>query len=173
MTISASRKRGFSLLELLLVVSVGAVLILSGAAAYRLVSDVNNRNQGMRQLTTLKQMIKQAFNNQPGYPVGTLLEIMDVVKATPADMGRPTADTLRGVFGPVRADGLANGHYAVQFTLVPRAACIKLGEVFTFQNDADLTSLTVNGTAVTTFTTAGMTAACTAATENTMLWEFQ
>ena len=45
---------GFSLLELLLVVGVGALLLLAGLATYRLVSEGNNVNAATQMLNTLK-----------------------------------------------------------------------------------------------------------------------
>ncbi len=59
--------RGFSLLELLLVISVGSILILSGIIIYRNVSSSLNNNEAARLISILKQETKSMYKNEPDY----------------------------------------------------------------------------------------------------------
>src|SRR5688572_7331469 len=94
--------KGFSLLELLLVVAVGAVLILAGLGAYRLVTENNNTNQATRLITTLKQQIQQAYQGQASYGTGNIIDDLVSLRALPSDIGTSgTGDSMiaKGQFG--------------------------------------------------------------------------
>ncbi len=167
--------RGFSLLELLLVVAVGSVLILSGLGAYRLVSENSNSNTATTQVTTLKQQVQQAFAGQGSYGAANadLSATLNNLRALPSDMP-VTGTNLRNAFGTTTTVtvGAATNQFRITFNGVPRSACVKLGQLFTPANASDFVSLTVGTTAVATFTIAGLTTACSAATNN-MAWVFQ
>lgn len=176
------RQSGFSLLELLLVVAVGAVLILAGLGAYRLVSENNNTNQATRLLTTLKQQVQQAYQGQSTYGdanTNILGELADM-RALPSDLGTNgtgTGMTAKGPFGPIEVNAQGN-RFEIVFTNVPRGACIRLGQQFSAQNANDFISLVAGGTTFDqtsgAITQAQMTAACSdTAANNEMTWTFQ
>ena len=171
--------KGFSLLELLLVVAVGAVLILAGLGAYRLVSENNNANQAARQLTTLKQQIQQTFQGQTGYPAtANLVPTMVNLKATPPDMAVINAanGTLKGALGTVTVTNAAVGNtFTITMDGLPRSACVKLAQAFNIDNSSDTDSVTINAKAVAAggFTQAGLAASCGNNTGNTIAWVFR
>ncbi|HEY8964615.1 MAG TPA: type 4 pilus major pilin [Alphaproteobacteria bacterium] len=180
--------RGFSLLELLLVVGVGAVLILAGLSAYRLVSEGNAATSGVRQLQTLKQQVQTAFQGQSNYG------------AAAADM-RPTLNTLNLLPGdmtysagpPVNLNNAFSGNtlitvgaapqttFLIQMNNVPSSACNKLGQLFSTTSNSDFVSLKIGTASPPTVaiaqppTVAGLAAAtaCGAAAQVNMLWEFR
>ena len=62
-----STERGFSLLELLLVIGVGALLLLAGLATYRIVTQGNNITEAQRLLNATKIGIQTLYQNQATY----------------------------------------------------------------------------------------------------------
>ncbi len=172
---------GFSLLELLLVVAVGAVLILAGLGAYRLVSENNNTNQATRLLTTLKQQIQQAYQGQSSYGTDNLIDNLVSLRALPSDLGTTgTGDTMqaKGPFGPVLLTGV-NQTFSIELDNVPKGACVRLAQQFTPQNANDFVSLNIGTAGSYTQASTDMTQAtfmttCSdQATVNKMVWVFQ
>jgi len=171
--------KGFSLLELLLVVAVGAVLILAGLGAYRLVTENNNTNQATRLITTLKQQIQQAYQGQASYGNGNILQDLVSLRALPSDLGvaGSSATVARGIFGDITltADG---NTFSIEMADVPKGACVRLGQQFTPQNANDFVSLSVAGTefdqTATNMNQQTMLSTCSEQTsQNTMIWTFQ
>ncbi|NBX66757.1 MAG: prepilin-type N-terminal cleavage/methylation domain-containing protein [Proteobacteria bacterium] len=171
--------RGFSLLELLLVVAVGAVLILAGLGAYRLVTENNNTNQATRLLTTLKQQVQQAYQGQASYGTGNIIDDLASLRALPTDLGTSgTGDSMiaKGMFGTIAITGITN-NFSIALSTVPKGACVRLGQQFTPQNSNDFISLAVGSTTYnqsSTITQAALLTACSDQTaNNTMTWTFQ
>lgn len=173
---------GFSLLELLLVVAVGAVLILAGLGAYRLVTENNNTNQAARILTTLKQQVQQSYQGQASYGSGNLIDDLASLRALPSDLGTSgSGDSMvaRGMFGPVRVNAVNSGtNFTIELANVPKGACVRLAQQFTPQNTNDFVELRVaSNTYTQTSTNMNQTtflASCQDQTSlNTMTWTFQ
>lgn len=178
-TALVNQQAGFSLLELLLVVAVGAVLILAGLGAYRLVTENNNTNQATRLLSTLKQQVQQAYQGQASYGTGNLIDDLTALRALPTDLGTSgTGDSMiaKGTFGNLTIAGNTNT-FAIGLTNVPKGACVRLGQQFTPQNANDFVSLTVGSTSYNQssgITQAALLGACRdQAASNTMTWTFQ
>ncbi|NBU58509.1 MAG: prepilin-type N-terminal cleavage/methylation domain-containing protein [Betaproteobacteria bacterium] len=170
---------GFSLLELLLVVAVGAVLILAGLGAYRLVSENNNTNQATRLLATLKQQVQQAYQGQASYGTGNLVDDLTALRALPTDLGTSgTGNTMvaKAMFGPITITG-NNTTFSIGLTNVPKGACVRLGQQFTPQNANDFVSLQVatqSYNQASSITQTALLASCNnQAASNTMTWTFQ
>lgn len=180
-TMDASRQsRGFSLLELLLVVGVGAVLILAGLSAYRLVAEGNAATQGIRQLQTLKQQVQQAFQNDTGYGASAsanLLATVQSMRMLPPDMA-PNAATgavsLRNGFNGTTTvvAGTTVSTFRITFNGVGASACNRMGTVFSTATSSDFVGVTIGATTLTVPTVATLATAC-ANTTNTMTWEFR
>jgi prepilin-type N-terminal cleavage/methylation domain-containing protein len=175
-----SKAQGFSLLELLLVVAVGAVLILAGLGAYRLVSDNNNANAATRQVQSLKTAVQGMYQGQSSYGAAKakLTDVLIDANAAPSDMITSSTTTLRSAFGTdvtVAAIGTAPPSFGVTFAGVPKNACTKLGMLYSTVNSSDFVNVQINGkTAITAPTPALLTGTngCTAAT-NTMIFQFR
>lgn len=172
--------KGFSLLELLLVVAVGAVLILAGLGAYRLVTENNNTNQAARLITTLKQQIQQAYQGQASYGTGNMIDDLVSLRALPSDLGTSgSGDSMiaKGQFGNLLITGDTNT-FTIEMQNVPKGACVRLAQQFTPQNANDFVSLEVGSTTFnqtsTNMTQATMMSTCSEQTsQNTMTWTFQ
>lgn len=145
---SAGKQAGFSLLELLLVVGVGAVLILAGLSAYKLVSDNNAANQGVRQLQTLKTQVQQAFQGEPNYgsATATLVPVLNNMRMLPPDMPMSGTDLLRNGFGGTTAVtvGATATEFTITFNNVSAAACARMGVAYSSNNTADFVGVVIN-----------------------------
>lgn len=171
-------QQGFSLLELLLVVGVGALLLLAGIATYRLVTQGNDVNDAIRVLTTIKAQTQKAFQGQNGYGAsGTdLVPTLTAMQAFPAGVldatnipRHPWGDTI------TVASAADTRSFDLTFTNVPSDACINLGTTFD-SRDTDFMGLQVGGT---TFTSTdiidpnALVGPCTGGPTTNMVWTFR
>lgn len=135
--------KGFSLLELLLVVAVGAILLLAGLAVYRNVTDNANVNESLRLLNVTKQETQKLFQGEGQYPAQDLNAVLVDANAFPTS----------ALFGtqprhPYNGDITVTGTgrtFTILFEDVPEASCIKIGQAFAVE-DADFVDLTIGGT---------------------------
>lgn len=170
-----TKEAGFSLLELLLVVGVGALLLLVGIATYRLVTQGTSVNEAVRVLTTLKEKTQRAFQGQRGYgTAGTdLVPTLVSMKAFPSGV-LDDDDTPRHAWGDtidieVNTD---TQMFDITFNNVPSDACVNLGTTFD-ADDTDFDSLSVNGAAITEELNATtLSDACDDPDENDLIWSF-
>ena len=136
---------GFSLLELLLVVAVGAILLLAGLSAYRLVTQNNNVNEALRLLNVLKQQTQKAYQGDGTYGSSDLVPTLISLRAFPA--GTLSGSTPRHPFGgTIAIDG--NGDtFTISFSDMERAACISVGQAFNSNSDPDFVQLSIGASA--------------------------
>lgn len=168
-------KKGFSLLELLLVVAVGAILLLAGLAVYRNVTENSRVNETIRLLNVTKQETQRLLQGEGSYPTGSqgnLDSLLIDANAIPAD--RLVGTTIRTPYnGDVHVTGNVRT-FTISLLDVPGAACIKIGQVFS-KNDSDFVRMTVAGTEPATgsggtYTALGLQNNCRDGVE--MVWEF-
>ncbi len=146
-----NREAGFSLLELLLVVGVGALLLLAGLATYRLITEGNNINAATTLLNTIKNQTQQLYANQGTYGGGgagvAFTDTLVRARAFPAGVV-DGGDTPRDPWGnPIvvsqtAADGLT---FDITLTNITDANCIKLGMAFDPEIDADMLQIDIEG----------------------------
>jgi len=85
MILNIKTQKGFSLLELLLVVAVGAILILAGLAIYRNITNNTQINEASRVLNVIKQETQRIYQGEATYGAGTDIEpILVNAEAVPA-----------------------------------------------------------------------------------------
>ncbi len=171
-------QKGFSLLELLLVVAVGAVLILAGLAAYRLVSENNNVNEALRLLNTLKQQIQTAYQGEGEYSGDVLITLRDL-RAFPAGVLNAAGDTANHPFGGTITFAVDDQTFDINYNGIRRSACIAIGQAFDTTADSDLSAFEIDGASPDTggdgIDLADLQAACPADNDTaglTMTWTF-
>ncbi len=153
-----TRQSGFSLLELLLVVGVGALLLLAGLATYRLVTEGNNVNSATQLLNTMKTQVQRTFQSQGGYDVGSdgddLVPLLTNAGAFPSGTlnlaGNPIdpwGNTI--TITQVGDDGES---FAITLSSLPQSACLKLGQAFNPVTDPDVAQVDIGSTSTTNFT---------------------
>lgn len=180
-TNGAADQKGFSLLELLLVVAVGAVLILAGLAAYRLVSENNNVNEAMRLLNTLKQQVQTAYQGEGQYTAtnAEMIALLRDLRAFPAGVLNAAGDTANHPFGGTVTFEGTDQVFTISFNEVRRSACIAIGQAFDVTADSDLSAFEIDGANPDTgddgITLADLQTACPAENDEagtTLSWEF-
>ena len=167
--------KGFSLLELLLVVAVGAILILAGLAIYRNITNSTETNEAVRLLTVIKQEIIRAYQGQTDYGNGVNLEPilinMDAIPASNLEGAQVVTPFVSGIQSVV-VTGL-NETFRVTFSDVPQDACIRLFTAFT-ADDKEFASFRMGSTVITAISPAQANISCSAtATQNDMSWDFR
>lgn len=158
-------QRGFSLLELLLVVGVGALLLLAGIATYRLVTQENAANEALEVIYTVTAGMHKLFaGQQGGYGNASLLPTLINANAFPASVHV----TAGGVYHPMgqAMDVVGfDSYFEIQLYAISPGDCIKLGQGFQPGTEDNFLYLDVGGTvfdATTGLTVANLTPACSA-----------
>ncbi len=123
------RQSGFTLLELLLVVGVGALLLIGGIATYRLVTEGNKVSDGTRLLLQIKQEAQNLYQNQSSYD-GISTAVMIGLGAIPDSGKHPFNGDIT-----VEPSGTNDSNFTVTFEDVPENPCIKLGTAITDPSD--------------------------------------
>lgn len=167
--------KGFSLLELLLVVAVGAILLLAGLAVYRNVTENSRVNESVRLLNVTKQETQRLLQGEGSYPAGSsgnLNSLLIDANAIPSD--RLVGGTIRTPYnGDVNITGNSRT-FTISFAEVPEAACIKIG-IIRAECLSYFVRMTIGGTEPAigdnaTYTALGLQNRCT--NTNEMVWEF-
>lgn len=166
---------GFSLLELLLVVGVGALLLLAGISTYRLVTSGNSVNDATRLLTTIKTETQRIYQGQAQY-AGLDPTLLNNAGAFPSGVvdGAGIPKHPWGGNIDIRPSGTAaNDTFFIEFTGIPEEACIKIGQAFD-SSDTDFLQVDINGTTSVDPDPGFVSAQCTAPATGiaTVIWEF-
>ena len=145
---SRQRQRdGFSLLELLLVVAVGSVLMLSGLRTYQLVVNANGINIMTRVLVTIQMQVELLYRNQATYGVGNMVDDLVTMRSFPTELGiagEREAMFAKGPYGLVEVVGERDSYY-ISLRDVPKAACVRLGQLFLPKSNSRLLEFSVAG----------------------------
>lgn len=136
--------RGFSLLELLLVVGVGALLLLAGLSTYRMITQDNAVNQTLSAVFATKASVKKLFASQSGYGIGSLIPSIVAANGFPSsirlDTGTMTANHPIG--GAFDVTGVAGG-FSIELDSLEQGDCMKIGMAFDTQSEDDFISLQI------------------------------
>ena len=175
-TLNPHRESGFTLLELLLVIGVGALLLIGGIATYRLVSDGNKATEATRLLLTIRQETQTMAQQQGGNYTGTTFDTADGTTATGPLIG---SGTLRAgqrnpfngniVIAPI---GTSSENVTVQFTGISQSGCSKLVQAVNNANEVVSITTTAGGEITTFPITAAIAAGACQAGNNDLTWRF-
>jgi len=104
MILKTKTQKGFSLLELLLVVAVGAILILAGLAIYRNITANTSVNDTSRMVNVLKQEVQRIYQGEASYAAldNDLLvdtQVVPDVSIDGNDVNVPTVANINAVCG--------------------------------------------------------------------------
>ena len=171
MKVNTNKQKGFSLLELLLVVAVGAILILAGLAIYRNVTNQTQVNEASRLVNVLKQESQKLWQGEGTYGAAgdDMNETLINANAVP-NRYVTGANTINSPFDTAVNVTSAGTTFTITVAAVPQGACINLGTLYN-ANDPDFASVSIGGTVQAEPTVAFVNANCDAAGSD-MIWTF-
>lgn len=173
------RRKGFSLLELAMVLALGVLIAVGVMMFYTQANTSRNTQNAIVQVGALQQAVRSLYGGQASYN-GLSNAILVSTKALPANMVSGT-DVIRSAFSgaitvaSADSGGGTDSGFSVQFDGVPQDACTKMAAQ---DLGRGLYSVTVGGTTRTAgtgtpppFDPAAAATACATAT-NTITWIF-
>lgn len=167
--VTKKAEAGFSLLELLLVVGVGALLLLAGIATYRQVVEDNKVNEAARILMIIKSETQRAYQGQPDYGAADITAVLADMEAYPAGVLDAAGAPKHPWGGDITVVG-AGATFEITLAGLDKATCIELGSSLSADNDSDFDSMTIGGTAVADTSPVTLAAACDDGVD--MVWAF-
>jgi prepilin-type N-terminal cleavage/methylation domain-containing protein len=136
------KQGGFTLLELLLVVGVGALLLIGGIATYRSVTETNRANDGIRMLLAINSEMQSLYQGQSNY--GGAGDDQEAILQGLGVIPNPARHPFNGVMTiTTNADP---SRYDVTFQDVPSSACVRMLRAVTDPDQVD--QVEVDGTVV-------------------------
>lgn len=150
-------KKGFSLIELLLVLGIIAALAITAFMIYPKVSSSNNAQTEASNINTIKASVSSLYSSSPDYN-GLTTEVGIKSKIFPDTMVNTAGTAALNTFkGPVTLatsaespSGVADSAFTISYEDVPSAECVKIVSAVA----SNFYKVTVGGTTVKE-TTAG------------------
>jgi prepilin-type N-terminal cleavage/methylation domain-containing protein len=173
------RKRGFSLLELAMVMGIGVLIAVGVMMFFTQANTSKNTQEALTQVAAIQQAARSLYGGQPVY-TGLVNKVLIDTKALPIKMVNGTTGLRNAFSGAVvvaAADsggGTASG-FSVSFAGIPQDACVKMAAsdlgrgLYSVQVGG--TTRTAGSSAPPPFDPASAATACSAAT-NTIIWIF-
>jgi hypothetical protein len=130
--------KGFSLIELLLVLGVLAILLVAAFVVYPQVRDRNQANTEVSNLTTIKAGVNNLYAAKGGNYTGLTKGVANQARVFPASMNNGTYTTGQAITSSwggdvdVAVNTAAQGSYAanrtftISYTAVPSGVCLPL-----------------------------------------------
>jgi type II secretory pathway pseudopilin PulG len=177
LNLNKKKNKGFTLVEILLVVGFIALASVGVYTIYSKVQTANSANAESRNLDTIRAGIKNLYGASPNY-TGITATVVNQAKITPEAMRDATPAGITNTFGgtvtidPVNlGTGTANG-FRITYPLVTDVVCTKLVTT----GGAQFDQVTVGTTVIKTFGTnkmdpADAAAACNGAAQQTVLFD--
>ena len=152
---TSKRQRGFTLLELLLVVGIAAILIIAGITTYSLVNKSNSVNEATRLVNILLDQTRRMYAGQSTYGAsGADLEAaLYNSGSVPAKFRSGTAGTITSPFSSAAeavavAAAATSGEFTVSL-VIPPAYGPEMANNFDPRQSTEITQITVCGTNIT------------------------
>lgn len=173
-----NRKKGVSLLELLLVVAVGGVLVVSGVGASVLINKNIKVSNSRQQILALRKEMARLYEFFP--TVSTHTQLTSTLVANGAyravgikvdDANNPLNPYEGGFTAWVSPSGGKNV-YRIGFTNIPRAGCVELATLFLGDSTSDAVRVNNGATFVPATYTVSQAAASCNRDANEIHWGF-
>lgn len=164
--------QGFSLLEMFLVVSVGAVLILSGIAAYSFVNDNQKTNASIQLMQQIVSGTRKLYVGQPSYgTTGTnITKRLRDSGVIPENLPINAANTaVTGAYGGIIVVARDTA-FDISFQRIPSKNCVTM--LGSTNNIRGVVGAWVGTTFVTDFAPTALATSCLNG-PHTIRWRFE
>jgi prepilin-type N-terminal cleavage/methylation domain-containing protein len=118
-----SRHAGMTLIEVIVVLAIGALIIGGALSLYTSAGVSNSTNQFNRELTALRAATKTLYAGQGGYPVATLNTVLINAKKVPTSMTVVSPVINHSMNGTVTVAG-ATSNFTITATAIPTEVCV-------------------------------------------------
>ena len=166
--------RGFTLMEVLLVIAVGAGLIIASIVFYQQADGGSKLTQAFQQVQSTVSGVRQLYSSRSSYGTIDLTETAVDNNVFPSSMLDVNGDPRNPWGGEVGIEG-SGTTFTITLPDVPRDACGKLISQNASGFGGGLISLEVNGTAATStnIDPVAATALCDEVDANEIIWELR
>lgn len=121
------RQRGFTLVEVAMVLAIAALLIAGVMLFFNNASQARQTNDALQEVAAVQQTVRSLYSGQPDY-TGLDTAIVASSKQLPAKWANTTSSTVSNPFGSsvtIAATSSAN-QFMLTFNGIPDAACSKM-----------------------------------------------
>lgn len=121
----ASRQAGMTLIEIIVVLAIGALIIGGALSLYSNASSSQSSNQMNSDLTAIRASVKSLFTAQGGYGTVSLNSVLINAQKVPTTMTISGATINHPLNGTVTVTG-ATTNFTVTVTAIPTDVCVSL-----------------------------------------------
>jgi len=121
----ATRQAGFSLIEIIVVLAIGALIVAGALSLYSSASSSQSSSQLYSDLSAIRASVKTLYSTQGGYGTASLNSILINAKKVPTTMSVSGTTINHALNGTVTVTG-ATGNFTMTVTEIPTDVCIGL-----------------------------------------------
>lgn len=125
MKIVKMTKKGFSLLEILLVLAIAATLVIGAFIIYPKARDNANANTLFNEIGMIRAAVQELYGSRPGY-LGLNNQVLRDSNLLPKSMYSPNGQFMSHAGNNISLSVPWNTSYSIQISNVSNATCIKL-----------------------------------------------
>ena len=118
-------KKGFSLLEILLVLAIAATLVIGAFIIYPKARDNANANTLFNEIGMIRAAVQELYGSRPGY-LGLNNQVLRDSNLLPKSMYSPNGQFMSHAGNNISLSVPWNTSYSIQISNVSNATCIKL-----------------------------------------------
>lgn len=121
----ASRQAGMTLIEIIVVLAIGALIIGGALSLYSNASSSQSSNQLNSDLTAIRASVKSIYSTQGGYGTASLNSVLINAKKVPTTMSVSGTTISHALNGTLTVTG-ATSSFTMAVTAIPTDVCVAL-----------------------------------------------
>jgi prepilin-type N-terminal cleavage/methylation domain-containing protein len=120
-----SRQAGMTLIEIIVVLAIGALIIGGALSLYSNASSAQASNQMNSDLTAIRASVKSMYATQGGYGAASLNSVLITANKVPTTMAVSGSTISHALNGTLTITG-ATSNFTMAATNIPTAVCVAL-----------------------------------------------